>query len=205
MHQERIRVVLGIRLAPWLLGATALAAATAHVLTALGGQGVMAFLMGAMGLACLTCLPHLRATTHGIEKSALHLMLMSGAMALVHMLWIGLPGMEGHDHSATATAGEPDAHGAAMLGLIGLELLALMVAATVMRINRPVPASIFPAVASIAETTHTSPTNGAEHDQPDTEHLGRPGRRTADRRTRLHRRKPAGRGLRSQARNLQPH
>lgn len=154
MHLKRTRAM---RLAPWLLGATALAAAAAHVLTAMSGQGAMALLMGGMGLLCLTCLPHLRATARGIERSALHLMLMSGSMAVVHMLWIGLPGMEGHNHAGTAgAAGASGAHGAAMLRLIGLELLALVIAAAVMRINRSRPTSILHDVDGGMEQPQTS-------------------------------------------------
>jgi hypothetical protein len=148
MHHDRIRPTRIVRVAPWLLGATSLGAAAAHVLTSLGGHGLMALLMGGMGLLCLTCLPHLQATTQGIEKSALNLILMSGSMAVVHMLLIGLPGMEGHNHGGSAaSASAPEAHGAVMLGMIGIELLALMVASAVLRVNRSAHASILPAFA----------------------------------------------------------
>ena len=106
--------------------------------TALGGRGPSAVAMGAMGALCLTCLPHLWTAKCDIEKSALQLMLMSAAMALVHLFWIGLPGMDGHGHGAHAGPGSAEQHGAAMLALIALELVALALASVVMRINRSV-------------------------------------------------------------------
>lgn len=136
MEQDQLPTVGLNQLLPRLLGGIVLVAASAHVVTALGGQGAMAVAMGAMGLLCLTCLPHLWSAKCDIEKSALHLMLMSAAMALVHLFWIGVPGMEGHDHGAHAAAGSADRHGAGMLALIALELVAMTLASVVMRINR---------------------------------------------------------------------
>lgn len=138
MELDQVRATTTARVLPWLLGGVVLLVSAAHLLTALGGRGSSAVVMGAMGALCLTCLPHLWAAKCDIEKSALQLMLMSAAMALVHLFWIGVPGMDGHGHGAHAGPGSADQHGAAMLALITLELVALALASVVMRLNRSV-------------------------------------------------------------------
>ena len=136
MELDQVRVTRTARVLPWLLGGTVLVVSAAHLLAALGGHGSSAVAMGAMGALCLTCLPHLWAAKCSIEKSALQLMLMSAAMALVHLFWIGVPGMDGHGHGAQAGPGSADRHGAVMLALIALELVSLALASVVMRLNR---------------------------------------------------------------------
>ncbi|MGL3805555.1 hypothetical protein ACSYDW_05600 [Paeniglutamicibacter sp. R2-26] len=127
----------GARAMSWLLRGVVLLVSAAHLLAALGSEGVSALAMGAMGALCLTCLPHLRAARCNLGKSALQLMLMSAAMAVIHLLWIGMPGMEGHGHGAHAGRGPAGEHGAAMLGLVALELLALATASAVLRHSHP--------------------------------------------------------------------
>ena len=126
------------RVLQWLLGGVVLLVSAAHLLTALGVRGFPAVAMGAMGALCLTCLPHLMAAKCDIEKSALQLLLMSAAMALAHLFWMGAPGMAGHDHGTHTAMGSVGQHGAAMLSLIALELAALALASVVMRINRSI-------------------------------------------------------------------
>lgn len=137
MELEQVWPARKARALRWLLGGVVLLVSAAHLLAALGTQGFSAVVMSAMGVLCLICLPHLAAVTCDIEKSALQLLLMSGAMALIHLFWIGLPDMAGHSHGAHVT-GAADQHSGIMLALIALELASLALASVVMRMNRPV-------------------------------------------------------------------
>lgn len=137
MDLKQVRAARKARTLRWLLGGVVLLVSAAHLLAALGTRGFSAVVMSAMGVVCLMCLPHLATAKCNIEKSALELLLMSGVMALIHLLWIGLPGMDGHSHGAHV-AGVVNHHSAIMLALIALELASLALASIVMRMNRTV-------------------------------------------------------------------
>ncbi|MFJ4208854.1 hypothetical protein ACIPY2_10380 [Paenarthrobacter sp. NPDC089675] len=129
-----------------VIGVAASGSAAAHVAAAtVGTPGIMAWLMAAMGMACLACLLPLmrgrscatRTPGGGAPQAARHLLVMSAAMVLFHTALLGYPGHAGH-HGRAAT-GSPAAHGEGMLTLIAVELACLAAASVMLRIGRPGP------------------------------------------------------------------
>ncbi|ALE04864.1 hypothetical protein AL755_03960 (plasmid) [Arthrobacter sp. ERGS1:01] len=97
------------------------------------GQG-MAWVMAAMGVACLGCLVHLRRPSHGVAVAAIHLMVMSTIMVAIHLAMVAAGGpVHHHGGGATVGSGAGAGHGGTMLALIGVELACLAVAACVNR------------------------------------------------------------------------
>lgn len=146
----------------------AIASSVAHlVAAAVGPGGAMAWWMAAMGVACLTCAVPMFGVrrissrpsisiTHGISikhsagRAAGHLWAMTAAMILIHLgllLFAGTGSHHGGGSSSTPAAGfsgiPAAGHGAAMLGLIAVELLCLLGASMALRLTRgtAVPAS----------------------------------------------------------------
>ncbi|MFE4194290.1 hypothetical protein ACFRJ9_00340 [Paenarthrobacter sp. NPDC056912] len=140
-----------------LVGTAAAGSATAHVLAAVTGPvGVMAWWMGAMGIACLACIaPLMRGRLCGrraghdgharmpAQRAAGHLAAMSAVMILVHMVLLVTPGLlvthgAGGHHGGTESASSP-AHDVTMLTLIAVELVCLMGASAALRLARRGP------------------------------------------------------------------
>ncbi|MBB6407054.1 hypothetical protein [Arthrobacter sp. AZCC_0090] len=131
-----------------------IASSVAHlVAAAMGPGGAMAWWMAAMGVACLTCAVPMFgrrriSIKHRANRAAGHLWAMTAVMTLIHLsllLFAGTGSHHGGGSSITpAGQGIPAAgHGAAMLGLIAVELLCLLGASMALRLTRvaAVPAS----------------------------------------------------------------
>lgn len=132
-----------------LVSVAAVGSAAAHVAAAASGPaGAMAWWMAAMGAACLTCAaPMLGFPTRrpvfcamrGAPRAAGHLLVMSAAMILIHLVLLvgpgSLLGTAGGHHGYAHVASTPD-HQTAMLALIGVELLCLMAASAALRMTR---------------------------------------------------------------------
>ncbi|MCT9870589.1 hypothetical protein [Paenarthrobacter aurescens] len=126
-----------------LVGVSAAGSAAAHLVAAgIGPAGVMAWWMAAMGAACLTCaapmvgFPSRRlrlCARRGTPRAAGHLLAMSAAMILIHLVILLGPG--GGHHGLAHDPSAPD-HQPAMLTLIGVELLCLMAASAALRMTR---------------------------------------------------------------------
>lgn len=126
-----------------LVGAAAAVSATAHLVAAASGpSGAMAWWMVAMGIACLACTTPMRAGRICSGRAAGHLVAMSAAMVLIHLVLLVAPGAGSH-HGVDAgvaydgrTPYESAGHDGAMLALIGVELLCLLAASTALRLTR---------------------------------------------------------------------
>lgn len=115
-------------------------AAAAHLAGAAGAvssgaEQWMAWMMAAMGVACLGCLVHLCRPAHGVAVAAVHLMVMSATMAVIHAVVVLAAGASAHHHDRRVSVGDELGldHAGAMLVLIGVELICLMVASGVNR------------------------------------------------------------------------
>lgn len=130
----------------------------AHLTAALGASGAMAWTMAAMGIACLSCLLHLRGSLGPgtVHRAAGHLMAMTLAMIAVHLLWLVSMGTGSAGHSHGAPTPGPAAvgltsHATAMLVLIGVELVCLALGAAVLRRARnPRPRTLSAPAAQLA-------------------------------------------------------
>ncbi|ABM09447.1 hypothetical protein J3A64_003101 [Pseudarthrobacter sp. PvP004] len=124
-----------------LVGVAAAGSAVAHVVAAASGPaGVMAWWMAAMGAACLSCAAPMAGfpartfcAGQAATRAAGHLLAMSAAMILIHLVLLLGPGSGHHGHVQGAST--PD-HQPAMLILIGVELLCLMAASAALRMTR---------------------------------------------------------------------
>ncbi|MFK0040242.1 hypothetical protein ACIQTW_10410 [Paenarthrobacter sp. NPDC090517] len=127
-----------------LVGVAAAGSAIAHVTAAAGTPaGVMAWWMAAMGAACLTCTAPMACSLIGrrfrlcarqaAPRAASHLLAMSAAMILIHLVLLLGPGGGHHGYTRRASVA---GHQAAMLTLIGVELLCLLAASAALRIAR---------------------------------------------------------------------
>lgn len=138
-----------------IVGTASVGSATAHMLTAASGPaGAMSWWMAAMGAACLACAAPMvggrfcagsvprAAGVSGIAagrvagRAAGHLLAMSAAMILVHLVLLVAPGGAGHHNNGGAAAALIPTHHGAMLTLIGVELLCLMGASAALRLTR---------------------------------------------------------------------
>lgn len=135
-----------------IVGTASVGSATAHVVAAASGPaGVMAWWMAAMGAACLACAAPMvggrfcarptagRVAGRAAGRSAGHLLAMSAAMILIHLVLLVAPGTVGHHGKFQATAGHLSSHDGAMLTLIAVELLCLMAASAALRLTRGKP------------------------------------------------------------------
>ncbi|WP_104043443.1 hypothetical protein [Arthrobacter sp. ZGTC412] len=126
-----------------LVGAAAAVSATAHLVAAASGpSGAMAWWMAAMGIACLACTTPMRAGRICSGRAAGHLLAMSAAMVLIHLVLLVAPGAGSHHGAAAEVAHngripyESAGHDGAMPALIGVELLCLLAASTALRLTR---------------------------------------------------------------------
>jgi len=132
-----------------LVSLAAAGSAAAHVVAAVSGPaGVMAWWMAAMGAACLSCAAplvgfparrlRLRAR-QAAPRAAGHLLAMSAAMILIHLVLLlgpgSLSGTAGGHHGFVHGSTMPD-HQTSMLTLIGVELLCLIAASAALRMAR---------------------------------------------------------------------
>jgi hypothetical protein len=132
-----------------LVGTAAAGSATAHVVAAASGPaGVMAWWMAAMGAACLACAAPMVGGRLGAGRAAGHLLAMSAAMILIHLVVLLAPGAAGH-HGHGGPALWPD-HEQAMLTLVAVELLCLMSASAALRMSRGKPPGTIGAAARAA-------------------------------------------------------
>lgn len=126
-----------------IVGTAAAGSAAAHmVAAATGPAGVMAWWMAAMGAACLACAAPMVGGRRCAGRAAGHLLAMSAAMVLIHLVVLMAPGAAGHlGHGGPASlpGHEEAGHGQAMLILIAVELLCLMGASAVLRLTRGKP------------------------------------------------------------------
>lgn len=136
-----------------LVAAVALGAGS-HLVAAFGAFGPMSWAMVAMGVACLSCLLHLRSplAPHTVHRAAGHLMAMTVAMVALHLMWLVSMGAHppGHSHGAvphSSTATAVNSHTTVMLGLICVELVCLALGAAVMRRGRNSRPRALPATA----------------------------------------------------------
>jgi len=121
-----------------LVGTAAAASAGAHVVAAASGPaGAMAWWMAAMGAACLACAAPMVGGRLCAGRAAGHLLAMSAAMILIHLVLLVAPGAAGH-HGNDGPASLPG-HEQAMLTLIAVELLCLMGASAALRLTRGKP------------------------------------------------------------------
>jgi hypothetical protein len=104
-----------------------------------------------MGAACLACAAPM-VTGRGsasprlvgrrcIGRAAGHLLIMSTAMILIHLVLLTAMGAGTHHHQGPATVTGPFAftsHDGAMLALIGVELLCLVAASAALRMTRAI-------------------------------------------------------------------
>ncbi|MFE5837989.1 hypothetical protein [Arthrobacter sp. NPDC056493] len=121
-----------------IVGTAAAGSAAAHVLAAASGAaGAMAWWMAAMGAACLACAAPLVGGRLCAGRAAGHLLAMSAAMILIHLVLMVAPGAAGH-HGNGGPASSPG-HERAMLTLIAVELLCLMSASAALRLTRGKP------------------------------------------------------------------
>jgi len=125
-----------------LVGVGAAGSAVAHVVAAASSPaGFMTWWMAAMGAACLTCAAPMAYSPNrpriyarqAVPRAAGHLLAMSAVMVLIHLVLLLGPG--GGHHGYTQGASVAD-HQAAMLTLIGVELLCLVAASAALRIAR---------------------------------------------------------------------
>ena len=125
----RARIPVGI------VGTSVTAGAAAHLAAALAAPaGAMAWLMAAMGAACLACASPMALRVRCAGRAAGHLIAMSAAMILIHLVLLASSGAGGH-HGALAAA--PSGHSGSMLVLIAVELACLMGASVALRLHRP--------------------------------------------------------------------
>jgi hypothetical protein len=121
-----------------VVGAAAAGSATAHVVAAASGPaGLMAWWMAAMGAACLACAAPMVGGRLCAGRAAGHLLAMTAAMILIHLVLLMAPGAAGH-HGDGGPASLPG-HEPAMLTLIAVELLCLMSASAALRLTRGKP------------------------------------------------------------------
>jgi hypothetical protein len=97
----------------------------------------MAWWMAAMGAACLACAAPMVGGRLCAGRAAGHLLAMSAAMILIHLVLLVAPGAAGH-HGNDGPASLPG-HEQAMLTLIAVELLCLMGASAALRLTRGKP------------------------------------------------------------------
>ncbi|MFF2243374.1 hypothetical protein ACFVTM_04235 [Arthrobacter sp. NPDC058130] len=118
-----------------IVSTAAAGSATAHLVAAVSGPaGAMAWWMAAMGVACLACAAPMVSGRRCAGRTAGHLLAMSAAMVLIHLVLLMAPGTAGH-HRTEGTASLPG-HAHAMLTLIAVELLCLMSASAALRLTR---------------------------------------------------------------------
>jgi len=107
---------------------------TAHAgAAALEPGGAMAWWMAAMAAVCLLCALPMVHPVPCVTRSARHLFAMGVVMIVVHLAVLTLPHAGGHhrpEHAATSP------HGAAMLAVVGVELVCLVLASTALRLGR---------------------------------------------------------------------
>ena len=121
-----------------IVGTAAAGSAAAHVAAAASGPaGVMAWWMAAMGAACLACAAPMVGGRHCAGRAAGHLLAMSAAMILIHLVLLLAPDPVGH-HGNGGPASWPS-HEQAILTLIAVELLCLMSASAALRLTRGKP------------------------------------------------------------------
>ncbi|UKA50509.1 hypothetical protein LFT48_02900 [Arthrobacter sp. FW305-123] len=132
-----------------VVSVAAAGSAAAHVVAAVSGPaGVMAWWMAAMGAACLSCVAPMMGfparrlrpcARQAAPRAAGHLLAMSAAMILIHLVLLlgpgGLSGTAGGHHGIVHSTTTWD-HQVAMLTLIGVELLCLMAASAALRVTR---------------------------------------------------------------------
>lgn len=127
---------LRARIPAGLVGFSVASGAVAHVAAALTGPaGVMGWLMAAMGAACLGCAAPMAGRGRCAARAAGHLLAMSAAMILIHLVLLATSGAASHHGGAHSSAGTPG-HAGAMLVLIAVELACLMGAAVALRLSR---------------------------------------------------------------------
>ena len=121
-----------------IVGTAIAASATVHaVAAATGPAGAMAWWMAAMGAICLACAAPMVVGRRCAGRAAGHLLTMSAAMILIHLVLLTAPGAGSH-HVPTKGAGAAAfaTHDGTMLALIGVELLCLMAASAALRLTR---------------------------------------------------------------------
>ncbi|WP_245953751.1 hypothetical protein [Arthrobacter silvisoli] len=122
------------RIPAGIVGVSVGAGSAAHVAAALSAPaGAMAWLMAAMGAACLACASPMAARPVCAGRVAKHLLAMSAAMILIHLVLLLSPGAGGHHGAAGAAL---PGHAGSMLVLIGVELACLMGASVALRLHR---------------------------------------------------------------------
>ncbi|MGQ3383426.1 hypothetical protein [Glutamicibacter sp. TV12E] len=121
--------------APWAVGMLTGASAVAHFLLAAGSPGSMALFMLAGGLLCLWCTIHPLFGRHGLRRQTLLAMAISSGSALIHMgLITAHASSGGHRHGGGPEAiAAPSGHLQEMLGLVGFELVIVMLLAVIAR------------------------------------------------------------------------
>ena len=132
------------RIPAGLVGVSIGAGSAAHVAAALAAPaGAMAWLMAAMGAACLACASPMATRPLCAGRVARHLLAMSAAMILIHLVLLVSSGAGGHHGAAGSGAagsfgadGTLPGHAGSMLVLIGVELACLMGASLALRLHR---------------------------------------------------------------------
>jgi hypothetical protein len=136
---RRLSVRLPAARVPAGIVCTAVAASgTAHaVAAATGPPGAMAWWMAAMTAICLACAAPMAVGRRCAGRAAGHLLTMSAAMILIHLVLLTAPGAGTHHGPAKGAAAAAFAtHDGAMLALMGVELLCLMAASAALRLSR---------------------------------------------------------------------
>ncbi len=124
------------RIPAGIVGASVGAGAAAHVAAALATPaGAMTWLMAAMGVACLACASPMAARPLCAGRAAGHLLAMSAAMILIHLVLLASSGAGGH-HGAGGAASALPGHSGSMLVLIAVELACMAGASAALRLHR---------------------------------------------------------------------
>ncbi|WP_458115685.1 hypothetical protein [Arthrobacter sp. D2-10] len=119
-----------------VITAVAVSVITHAAAAALGPAGAMAWWMAAMAVACLACAAPMVGRPRCTSRAAEHLLGMGIAMILIHLALFAMPGAGTH-HGTEHGAGT--SHGAAMLALLGVELVCLMLASAALRLGQRSP------------------------------------------------------------------
>ncbi|GAA3681191.1 hypothetical protein GCM10023081_19110 [Arthrobacter ginkgonis] len=176
------------------LPALVLIGSAAHVGAAAAAGGAMAWGMGGMALACLTCLIHLRTGGRGGSCAATHLLFMSAGMVLVHMAWLTLHGGHAGHHEAlpgplpAAATHSQTLHAQAMLAVVAVEVFCMAGAAGLLRRART--------GARGASPTHPHPEENHHDHRRDLDPMDRKGQQAPPRWPLAHRRRAHVRAVR---------
>ncbi len=140
-HARRLFVHLpAARIPAGIVSTAAAVSATTHaVAAATGPAGAMAWWMAAMGAVCLACAAPMVRGRRCAGRAAGHLMTMSAAMILIHLVLLTAPGAGTHHGAAKGVRASAFAtHDGTMLAVIAAELLCLMGASVALRLTRSI-------------------------------------------------------------------